>query len=114
MRFRIGSHLLDADVQYPGDDGNPPGPTLGERAALPTGHLLIRFRVTGAETQAVIVDLLQESWEDRGPRTGLVASTPEGGFGGVWQVVDAAYTVTRENGQEVYWHLWEIAESPSR
>ena len=105
MRFRIGSHLLDAEVQ-----SGEPRPAEGTGA---TGErVVISFTVAGPAAQEAILDLLAASGQTADSNEeGLTASTPEGDFAGHWTVVDASYTVDGEGDMMIYSHAWELAEA---
>lgn len=104
MRFRIGSHLLDAEVQC---DERPPS----ERAGAGPRRLVIQFRAEGTEAHEEYVELVQAAGEGRNANeSGMVSSTSDGRFDGSWRIAEASYTVRPDGDDVAYVHTWELEE----
>ena len=103
MWFRIGSHLLVADVEREETFASP-------RTGTSLRRLVIVFEVDEAATSQYM-DLLDASLNSTSPREhGLTSQTPEGDLSGVWNVVDASFGPPHGQGSTAWRHRWELEE----
>ncbi len=104
MWFRIGSHLLVADVER---EESFTSPQTG--AAL--RRLVIVFEVEDDTATSQYLDLLDASLTSTSPREhGLTSQTPEVDLSGVWKVIDASFGPIHGQESTAWRHRWELEE----
>ncbi len=99
MQFRIGSHLLVADVQ--------------REERLPSGsrQAVIVFEIEGDEPQAAIMELLTAAREQHGRTESRLVSEDADGSAVYWELGDAVFTV-QDRSTARYRHTWTLGEAP--
>ncbi len=98
MQFRIGSHLLEAEVQH--EERLPNG---GRRA-------VITFEVVGDEAHAAIAELLTAVGERYGRTEDSLVSEDAGGSVVRWKLADAVFSV-ESAPPAVFRHRWTLDET---
>lgn len=100
MQFRIGSHLLEAEVQHE------------ERLSNGCRRAVVAFDVVGDEAHASIAELLTAATEGHSRTEGSLVSEDDGGSLVRWELADAAFAVEAAP-PAIYRYLWTLNEVPA-
>ena len=104
MRFRMGSHLLVADVEHEESFASP-------RTGGSLRRLVIVFEVDDDAANSQYLDLLDASLNNESPKEhGLTSETPEGDLSGVWNILDASFGPIHGQWGTAWRHRWELEE----
>src|SRR5688500_5936321 len=104
MRFRIGSHLLVADVAQEESFVSP-------RTGATLRRLVIVFEADDDPTHEEYLELLDAARNSPSPREhGLASETEEGNSPGAWRVADAAVGPAPGRSATARQHRWVLEE----
>ena len=104
MKFRMGSHLLVADVEHEESFASP-------RTGASLRRLVIVFEVEDDAANSQYMDLLDASLtSESSHERGLTSETPEGDLSGVWNILDASFGPIHGQWSTAWRHRWELEE----
>ena len=104
MKFRIGSHLLVAEVEREESFASP-------RTGASLRRLVIAFDVEDDATNSHYMDLVDASLNSGSPREqGITSETLEGELSGIWNIVDASFGPIHGQWSTAWRHRWELEE----
>jgi hypothetical protein len=107
VRFRIGSHLLVAEVER---DESPVSPETG----VPIRRLVVVFDAEDDAANAEYLDLLDACRTSASAHEhDLVSETEHGEFSGTWNIADASFGPIDGPTGTAWRHRWELVERPT-